>query len=150
MKAVSITDDCCYLDDCYSCMYPNSQDSQLSSGSDDSVGSIIDPADTAEKGYAIWDATRAAFDAWADDRTRRLCRWRCCRCRHVNRMPRHPWTMMHCRNPGHLGKSSGEGVARRRTRSCPRDENGETHMGPGGCCVILVPHGGGIVVEKGE
>ncbi|GKT49844.1 uncharacterized protein ColSpa_10025 [Colletotrichum spaethianum] len=98
-----------------------SQDSQLSIG----------PDDTADEEHTAWTATRPAFEAWADDRMRRRCRWRCCRCRYVNRMPRSRLTVMHCRNPG----LAVEG------ENCPRDRAGETHAGPGECCTILVPQG---------
>ncbi|KAJ0159853.1 hypothetical protein CTA2_8996 [Colletotrichum tanaceti] len=111
----------------------DSQDSQDSQVSLDSTG--YDVAVVGEDGYVVWWATRADFedwvalDDWAGFWTRRWCRWKCCRCGFVNRMPRCRLTVAHCRNPGRPGPVGG----------CPRDERGETHLGPGGCCLILVP-----------
>ncbi|KAK1989176.1 hypothetical protein LZ30DRAFT_776337 [Colletotrichum cereale] len=149
MKHVNVTRHRCYLKE-YSYEDPDSQDShdiqdsQLSVGSDDTVLAAADAADTVDKEYTVWAATRAAFDAWADDRTRRRCRWRCCRCRRVNRMPRFRMTLMHCRNPAGPSETPGGGGG----GGCPRDGAGESHMGPGGCCVILVPRGVGPTAER--
>ncbi|EFQ25308.1 hypothetical protein CGRA01v4_06306 [Colletotrichum graminicola] len=119
---------------------PSSQDSQRSEDSQSSVASDDTVVDDVDRHYIVWDATRADFEAWASDRMRRRCRWRCCRCRYVNRMPRSRFTMSHCRNPvpPHVSVGGGEGGGE---ASCPRDEAGETHLGPGECCEILVPRG---------
>ncbi|GJC96108.1 hypothetical protein ColKHC_04934 [Colletotrichum higginsianum] len=112
---------------------PSSQASEDSQVSQDSTGS--DAAVVGEDEYVVWRSTRADFEDWADFEiwadfwTRRWCRWKCCRCGFINRMPRYELTVAHCRNPGRPGLAG----------SCPRDESGETHMGPGGCCLILVP-----------
>ncbi|GKT54218.1 hypothetical protein ColTof4_06370 [Colletotrichum tofieldiae] len=115
-----------YQDECAS-EFPGSQPSQSSQDSENSAGSD----DTVDEEYTVWGATRTGFEAWADDRMRRRCRWQCCRCRFVNRMPWSRLAMMHCRNP-RLPSEGGD---------CPRDKAGETHSGPGECCVILVPRG---------
>ncbi|CCF42504.1 hypothetical protein CH063_12484 [Colletotrichum higginsianum] len=92
---------------------PSSQASEDSQVSQDSTGS--DAAVVGEDEYVVWRSTRADFEDWADFEiwadfwTRRWCRWKCCRCGFINRMPRYELT------------------------------SGETHMGPGGCCLILVP-----------
>ncbi|KAK2003770.1 hypothetical protein LX36DRAFT_720754 [Colletotrichum falcatum] len=119
---------------------PSSEDSRRSVGPDDDD----DAADAADAEYIVWDATRAAFDAWAGRRTRLRCRWRCCRCRHVNWMPLSAMTMEQCGNPATFGRPGARGGAGQvvgQGGGCPRDEFGEAHRGPGTCCVILVPRG---------
>ncbi|KAK2034188.1 hypothetical protein LX32DRAFT_679289 [Colletotrichum zoysiae] len=166
MKGDDVTSHGSYLDDyfyeyfyeCFSSQdsqrSASSQDSQISIGSDDTddtvVGTVVGTVDAAVE-YIVWSATRAAFDAWAADRTRRRCRWRCCRCRYLNRMPRSRLIMTHCRNPAPFGKSvggTGEEAGAGEGGSCPRDESGEAHMGPGACCVILVPRGAEPAAEE--
>ncbi|KAK2052857.1 hypothetical protein LY76DRAFT_687612 [Colletotrichum caudatum] len=149
MKGVNFTSHRSYLKEYfYECTSSqDSQDSQISIGSDDTDDTVVG---TVDEEYIVWAATRAAFEAWASDLTRPRCRWRCCRCRHLNRMPRFRFIMIHCRNPAPLGKpvggtGGGEGGE---SGGCPRDESGETHMGPGTCCVILVPRGAEPAAEE--
>ncbi|KZL85760.1 hypothetical protein CI238_05269 [Colletotrichum incanum] len=105
--------------------FPGSQPSQSSQDSQNSAGSD----DTVDEEYTIWSATRTEFEEWAEDGMRRRCRWQCCRCRFVNRMPWSRLTMIHCRNPWLPGEGG----------DCLRDDSRETHLGPGECCAILVP-----------
>ncbi|KAK2046312.1 hypothetical protein LZ31DRAFT_593317 [Colletotrichum somersetense] len=157
MKGVNVTSHRSYLDEYfYECSNTqdsqcsgSSQDSQISISSDDTDATVVGTVDAAVE-YIVWSATRAAFDAWATDGTRRRCRWRCCRCQYLNPMPRSRLIVMHCRNPAPFGKSvggtGGEGAGE--GGSCPRDESGEAHMGPGACCVILVPRGAEPAAEE--